>query len=63
MWFVTHKNSKPTKGRKRWDFLAVCADKAEAERLAQELPGSTGIEFISLNPTASANLSRSFNNV
>lgn len=50
MWFVTHKNSKPTKGRKHWDFLAVCADEAEAERLAQELPGAIGVAFISLNP-------------
>ena len=43
MGFVTHKNSKPTKTRKHWDFLAVCADKAEAERLAQEMPGATGV--------------------
>ena len=50
MWFVTHKNSKPTKGRKHWDFLAVCADEAEAERVAKEMLGAVGVVFISLNP-------------
>jgi hypothetical protein len=41
-YVVTHKDSAPTKRRRRGDYLAITDSEQEAARLADTMPDATG---------------------
>lgn len=41
-YVVTHKDSAPTKRRRRGDYLAITDSEAEAKRLAATMPEAVG---------------------